>query len=98
AVPSTSPFLALPLRTIASVFGAMTTRPSATATRSVAGLAETSTMRASPRLVMWLRVFPRRGTVHRIRLVGERRAARQQRARSGCHIALAHQAFANKEA
>jgi hypothetical protein len=43
--------LALPWRTSARVFAAMITRPSATATRSVAGFAETSTIRASPRSV-----------------------------------------------
>src|SRR5262249_12324409 len=53
AVPSTSPFLALPERMSSSVAGLMTTRPSATASRSVAGLSETSTIRASPEAAMW---------------------------------------------
>src|SRR5262249_57662264 len=48
ATPSTSPFLASPLSTVSSVFAAMTTRPSAIASRSVTALAPTSTMRASP--------------------------------------------------
>ncbi len=54
AAPSTSPFLALPLSTRSSVFRVITTRPSATAIRAVAGLAETSTMRASPRRPRWV--------------------------------------------
>jgi len=36
----------------------MTTRPSAMAVRSVAGLAETSTMRASPLASIWVRLLP----------------------------------------
>src|SRR5262249_10054880 len=54
AAPSTSPFLALPESTSASVFADIATRPCATATRSVAGLSDTSTMRASPPAEMWV--------------------------------------------
>src|SRR5262249_37355070 len=56
AAPSTSPFLALPCSTRSRVFTVITTRPSATASRSVAGLVETSTMRASPRSPRWVSV------------------------------------------
>src|SRR6516225_597032 len=97
AAPSTSPFLALPLRTSASVFGAMITRPSATATRSVAAFAETSTMRASPLRLRWVSFLVRRGTVHRMALAGERRAACQQRTRRRCDVVLTHQALADEE-
>jgi len=47
ATPRTSPFLASPLSTRSSVFVVMTMRPSATAIRSVAALAETAE-RVSP--------------------------------------------------
>ena len=55
AVPSTSPFLALPETISSSVALLMTTRPSATAMRSVAGFADTSTIRASPLASIWVR-------------------------------------------
>src|SRR6266436_6465934 len=58
AVPSTSPFFALPDRIRSSVALLMTTRPSATAMRSVAALADTSTMRASPPESIWVRAGP----------------------------------------
>src|SRR3954466_15001207 len=58
AAPSTSPFLALPETIRSSVALAMTTRPSATAVRSVAALAETSTIRASPDASIWVRAEP----------------------------------------
>jgi hypothetical protein len=58
AAPSTSPFLALPETIRSSVALPMTTRPSATAARSVAALAETSTMRASPDASIWVRAEP----------------------------------------
>src|SRR5215510_6996321 len=48
AVARTSPFLAAPVSTNAKVAGAMATKPSARATRSLTRLPETSTMRASP--------------------------------------------------
>src|SRR5579871_3836355 len=57
AVPTTSPFLALPLRIMASVAAAMTTAPSATALRSVTGLSATSTMLAAPLSSRWVRDF-----------------------------------------
>ena len=58
AAPSTSPFLALPETIRSSVALVMTTRPSATAMRSVAALAETSTIRASPDASIWVRAAP----------------------------------------
>ena len=48
ATPSTSPFAAVPALTSASVAGCITTRASATATRSVSALVETSTICALP--------------------------------------------------
>src|SRR6185437_10481471 len=54
AAPSTSPLRALPATTKSSVSRRMMTLPSATATRSVAFLAETSTMRAWPRGSIWV--------------------------------------------
>src|SRR6478609_5193011 len=54
AAPSTSPLSALPATTKSSVSRRMMTLPSATATRSVAFLAETSTMRAWPRGSIWV--------------------------------------------
>ena len=47
ATPSTSPFLALPARTIASVAGCISMRPPAIATRWVSSFAPTSTIGAS---------------------------------------------------
>src|SRR5437879_3967640 len=67
AVPSTSPFLALPERINSSVALLMITRPSAIAMRSVAGLADTSTIRASPLLSMWVRAVPSLQAVHAMR-------------------------------
>src|SRR3954452_19489025 len=58
AVPSTSPFLALPDTIRSSVALVMTTRPSATASRSLAGLSDTSTIRASPEAPIWVRAGP----------------------------------------
>src|SRR5580704_11416295 len=95
AVPSTSPFFASPLRTMSSVFAVINTRPSASATRSVAGLAETSTIWASPRVPRWLSFFALRATASPGR--GERRLARQQRAGRRRDIVLAHQTFADEE-
>src|SRR6202044_3271545 len=54
AAPTTSPFLASPDRMVVSVGAAMRTRPSATATRSVAALSDTSTIRAPPSAPMWV--------------------------------------------
>src|SRR5262245_3510921 len=48
AAASTSPFLAVPVSTKSKLAGAMATKPSARATRSLTLLPETSTMRASP--------------------------------------------------
>ncbi len=48
AQASTSPLAALPSTISAKVAGFMAMNPSATATRSVSGLADTSTMRTSP--------------------------------------------------
>src|SRR5262249_54544978 len=100
AVPSTSPFLALPERISSSVALRITTRPSATATRSVEGFAETSTIRASPLLSMWVRA-PGVDGFRGIALAGSSGArsfaARQQRARGGGDVGLSHQAFADQE-
>ncbi|MCY1202547.1 hypothetical protein D3C87_772040 [compost metagenome] len=57
AMPSTSPFLAVPDSISASVAGCISMRPVATATRWVAGLAATSTMWAWPWASKWVRVL-----------------------------------------
>src|SRR6476620_2527373 len=92
AAPSTSPFLASPSSTSRSVLRVITTRPSATATRVVAALAETSTMRASPRPLKWVSFaiasFGRRYSVW---------VTREQRLGRGGKIFLPHQAFADQE-
>ncbi|MNR30883.1 hypothetical protein D3C85_1483600 [compost metagenome] len=54
AMPSTSPFFALPEAISAKVAGSMTIRPSATAIRWVAGLAATSTIWAWPWASKWV--------------------------------------------
>ncbi len=54
ATPSTSPFFAVPERTMARVSGFMRMWPSATATRRVSSLAPTSTIRAAPRSSKWV--------------------------------------------
>src|SRR4051794_40630478 len=107
AVPSTSPFLALPETISARVASVMTTRPSATASRSVAGLAETSTIRASPEAPIWVRAGP--ALVFDGFVVDDlcamsartRRASHglacEQRARGGGDVGLPHQAFADQE-
>src|SRR5438270_3362961 len=107
AVPSTSPFLALPETISSSVALVMTTRPSATASRSVAGLAETSTIRASPEAPIWVRAGPAlvfngfvvddlRAMSARARRAGHG-LARKQRAGGGSDVGLPHQAFADQE-
>src|SRR6185369_16633595 len=112
AVPSTSPFLALPETMRSSVAVVMRTRPSATASRSVAGLSETSTIRASPEAPIWVRAGPA-FVLAALVLVGlvlaglramsartgraVRRLAREQRTRGGGHIGLPHQALADQE-
>src|SRR5580704_10056442 len=95
AVPSTSPFLASPLRTMSSVFAVISTRPSATATRSVAALAETSTMWASPPLPIWLSFFAPRVTASPSR--SERGFTSEQGARRRRHVVLSHKTFADQE-
>src|SRR5262249_7313655 len=97
ATPSTSPFLASPASTRSSVFAVITTRPAATATRSVGALADTSTMRASPRRSRWLSLAATaslRGA-QRTHVAGV--AGADQRARCGLDVALAHQALAHEE-
>src|SRR5262245_33805658 len=89
ATPSTSPLLALPLRTVSRVSAAMTTRPSAIASRSVTALAPTSTMRASPLVPRCVR----RATI----LPGGNAFGGQQRAGRGRYVALPHQALAHQE-
>src|SRR5215813_1394287 len=95
AAPSTSPFLALPLSTSSSVAGAITTRPSATATRSVAAFDETSTMRASPLLARWVSLRARFTRLLRGAHAPLRRT--EQRAGSAFHVGFAHQALAHQE-
>src|SRR5579863_6676434 len=95
AAPSTSPFLALPLRTIASVFGCIRTRPSAIATRSVVALADTSTMRASPLAFRCDSLLGRRVTALPCRrkcgFAGEQGTCRRR------DVVLPHQTFADQE-
>src|SRR4051812_5408537 len=92
AAPRTSPFLASPLSTRSSVLRVITTRPSATATRSVAAFADTSTMRASPRLLRWVSfAIASFGCGHPCRVTREQRFGR------GGNIFLPHQAFADQE-
>src|SRR5215813_10455702 len=93
AAPRTSPFLASPLSTRSSVAGVITTRPSATATRSVAGFADTSTMRASPLWPRWLSL-PAMGL---LRSAGKPLRPAEQGAGGSLHVGLAHQAFAHQE-
>src|ERR1700691_21391 len=104
ATESTSPFLALPLRTMSSVERRIMTRPSASASRSVVGFDDTSTMRAAPRAPRWesrgrggmsLSGAAAQAPVRDRR--GVARGARQQRARGVCNVVLPHQAFANKK-
>jgi len=74
----------------------MTTRPSATAVRSVAGLAETSTIRASPLASMWVRaglsVEDLRAMAQRVPVAraasGRASSARVAAATSACRIRL----------
>src|ERR1041384_1965024 len=92
AAPSTSPFFASPLSTRSSVFALITTRPCATATRSLAALSDTSTMRACPRVPRWVSLA--------MALPGGRypcRGVREQRFGRGGNIFLPHQAFADQE-
>src|ERR1700760_1148205 len=110
AAPSTSPFMALPSMTRSRVSLRMMTLPSATATRSVCGLAETSTMRASPRWSMWLSLgsgfafvlpAPREADFVRVAIVLLRRCraciAPQQGTGRGGDVGLAHQALSDQE-
>ncbi len=57
AMPSTSPFLAVPASMMASVAACMSMRPPATAVRWVLALVATSTMWAWPCASKWVRVF-----------------------------------------
>src|SRR3569623_2089342 len=87
AVPSTSPFLALPSTMSLSVSALITTKPSATATRSVASFADTSIICASPLASIWVR----EGL-----LIASWRL-RKQGAGGGGDVGLPHQAFADEE-
>src|SRR5215469_5616815 len=95
AVPKTSPFLTLPLSTKSRVAGCMTMRPSATATRAVTGLAETSTMCASPRCPRWVRVL--RGAMALGCRVCACGGALNQRPGRGCHVSRAHQTLSDEK-
>src|SRR5262245_32180615 len=110
AVASTSPFLAVPASSKASVAGRMATKPSARAERCVMLLAETSTMRASPLALRWVsfvmpacpplraaRVDGGATPSRRATLNGARSWSTQQRARGGSHVRLAHQPFTHQE-
>src|SRR3954463_12082885 len=113
AVPSTSPFLALPDTIRSSVALVMTTRPSATASRSLAGLSDTSTIRASPEAPIWVRAGPVLDLDLDLDLAGfvalglramsararraRRRLARQQRTGRSGYVGLPHQALADQE-
>src|SRR3954471_1717883 len=83
AVPSTSPFLASPLRIRATVSGAVTTRPSARAVRAVTAFSETSTMLAAPVRSRW---------VSGATGLSEEQAPCRLR-----HVGLAHQALAHEK-
>src|SRR3569623_904937 len=85
AMPSTSPFLALPSTMSLSVSALITTKPSATATRSVALFADTSTICASPLASIW------------VSLVIGLRCLREQGAGCRGNVGLPHQAFADEE-
>src|SRR5262249_48511862 len=98
AAPSTSPFLASPESTRSSVGPCMITRPSAMATRSVGGLPETSTMRASPARAIWVSL---RGLAMFKRALGGRDppsgVALKGRAGRWGDVVLPHQALADQE-
>src|ERR687887_207507 len=92
ATPRTSPFGALPARTSRSVRGAIRTTAWATASRAVSAFADTSTMRASPRGVTWVR--PRADDERRGMKRPGCRAASGRDARlsdDGLHAVLGHQ-------
>src|SRR5262245_31119685 len=101
ATPSTSPFLALPERTRSSVAALMRTKPAATATRSVAGFSDTSTMRAAPPRSIWVRFFAIASARRRGRRVAGRivahLAAPDERPRRRRNLGLPYQAFADQE-
>src|SRR3954452_12330675 len=113
AVPSTSPFLALPATIRSSVALVMTTRPPATASRSLAGLSDTSTIRASPEAPIWVSAGPvlvldLDSDLADFVAVGlramsararrtRRRLARQQRTGRSRYVGLPHQALADQE-
>src|SRR5262249_37311773 len=85
-----------PLSTRSSVADAITTRPSAMATRSVASFADTSTMRACPLWPRWVSLPPSRPMGLLRRALKSLRPTEQ----GTCgllHIGLAHQAFAYQE-
>src|SRR5262245_64791609 len=93
AAPRTSPFLASPASTEASVLAVMRTRPSAIATRAVIVLAPTSTMRASPPLPTCESFF----ALAIVSSGGRDFVRRQQRARRRRHVGLPLQALAHRE-
>ena len=65
--------------------------------RSVAGLSETSTMRASPPASIWVRAGPCACPAPSARARGRNGFARQQCAGGGSDVGLSHQAFAHQE-
>src|SRR5262245_49207030 len=95
AAPRTSPFLAFPASTRSRVFAAITTRPSATATRSVAAFADTSTMRASPPRPRWVSL--RTAATALLRGAKPMALVADQGTGGGGDIAFAHKALADQE-
>ena len=94
AAPNTSPFLALPLRTMASVF-AHDHAAFGDGDAFGRGLAR-DIDHAGFTAAAEMGEPVRRGTLHRSAAAA--RCARQQRARRSCHIVLPHQALADEEA
>src|SRR6266436_1532676 len=94
AAPSTSPFFALPASTRSSVFGAITTRPSAMASRSLGVFADTSTMRASPPRPRWLSLGARATASLR---GADTALLANERTRRSLDVAFAHEAFADEQ-
>src|SRR5499427_7229516 len=94
AAPSTSPFFALPASTRSRVFAAITTRPSAMASRSLGAFADTSTMRASPPRPRWLSVDARATVSHRS---ADPALLANERTRRSLDVAFAHEAFADEQ-
>src|SRR5258708_18386455 len=94
AAPSTSPFFALPASTRSSVFAAITTRPSAMASRSLGVFADTSTMRAWPPRPRWLSLDARATASLR---GADPALLANERTRRSLDVPFAHEAFADEQ-